>query len=115
MCSTPICIVYVLKCYTGVAWFFFHKRSKQSYLSFYRASLTFNLSVLAIALEVQLISFAFKDKFWNTMGYYQWFYASYYMCECIVIEIYMRHLDYVHFANNDLLKDRLIMKLYREA
>ena len=89
----PIQLVYLVKCYTGLAWLSFNRRSRESYIRFYYTSLTFNFSVLALALELQFISFAFHDAMWDYIGYYQWFYVSWYMSECVVIEIYMRHLD----------------------
>ena len=89
----PTQLVYIFKCYTGLAWFCWRGRTRQAYVKFYRTSLTFNMSVIAVAMELQLISFAETGSVWQKMGRYQWFYVAWYVSEIFIIDLYMRHLD----------------------
>ena len=61
---------------------------------------------MAIFLEIKFISYEMNDEMWRDIGEMQWYFAAFFICEGIVTEMYMRHLDRVHFANNDLLKDQ---------
>ena len=109
----PLCVVLVVKCYFGFKWIFIHKRSRQAFLPYYRTSMTFNAGVAIFMLELAFISID-GNRYFNfetsTICYLLW-----YLFECIAIEIYLRHLDSVLFAKNNLKRDKAIIQCYLQA
>ena len=111
--NLPFCIILILKCYFGFKWIFVHKRSRQAFLPYYRTSMTFNAGVAIFVLELTFISIGgsrYSNFSIDTIIYLLW-----YVFECIAIEIYLRHLDSVLFAKNNLKRDKAIIQCYLNA
>ena len=111
--TVPNFIVLIMKCYWGFKWIFIHKRSRQAFLPYYRTSMTFNAGVAIFVLELLFISID-GSRYFN-IGSGTITYISWYVFECIAIEIYLRHLDSVLFAKNNLKRDKAIIQCYLHA
>ena len=99
--SSPFYITYIAKICYGIAWFK-KNRTRKAFLPYYRASMTSNISLILFCLMCANIFFA-SHKMYD--GYIELSSALSYSLESIFLELYMRHIDKVHFARNDLLRD----------
>ena len=98
-------ITLMTKIYYGFAWLC-KKRARKAFLPYYRISMTYLWTMFFFYFEMDLIfilvhDFDFDSKFVKMVNRFLFL-----ILEILFLHIYMRHLDKVHFAKNDLNRDK---------
>ena len=112
---SPILILLVLKEYYMVIWFI-NGRKRRYFLPYYRISVTFNWSMFCACFTTftsQIDQFSNPTFFLGQLELYSCLVSSAWCIkEFVFLELYVRHLDSLHFANNNLKRDENILKAY---
>ena len=103
LCFWGTLVVWFIKIYYEMRWFFVHKLKRKGFLPYYRTSMTFNfaniLNTILMTIIYIVIGNYFKDLSTEVTE------TLYSILQLIILEVYMRHLDSVHKAKAKRLQE----------
>ena len=102
-------ILVFFKLYSGYKWL--KKRDRNSFIGYYRQGMTFILVMIAwMPLSTLLL---FSSKFSLLLIPAVVLLVVYYATQLVCLELHMRYIDQIHFAKNNLARDRQLLQRYK--
>ena len=102
-------IVGLLRIYTGFCWL--RRRTRNRFVPFYLHSVTY-YQCQAVFI-IQVINEFFFGAFSHVFFIQVCIMVIYYCSNVLCMKVHMGYIDDVHFAKNDLARDRQILERYK--
>ena len=102
-------IFMFLKLYSGYKWL--RKRDRNSFIGYYRQGMTFILTMIMwMPLSTLLL---FSSNFSPILIPALMLVVAFYATQLVCLELHMRYIDQIHFAKNNLARDRQLLQRYK--